>query len=246
VSVLIANGIQILLGGYDLTCDAKDLNLAPTGDVKDATTFCNNGWKSMVPGLKMFDFKAGAFWQANATTGLAVHDQAWADLGTVVPTTVIPDPAEDVAVFFQLIETEANEQFQIGELAKIDISGKSASGTGIIGGRVGAAKAARTTLGSGSVLNIPGGIAAPEQLYAAVHVFAVSGTTPTLDVTVKSASSGAFTSPTTRLTAPTLNSVGATWATPVAPVTSDAYWRVDWSIGGTTPSFTFAVAIGIA
>jgi hypothetical protein len=91
-----------------------------------------------------------------------------------------------------------------------------------------------------------GAVAAGQRVYAALHVIdPVSGTSPTLDVTLKSAALVGFGSPTTRLTftqatEPTSELLSA------AGAITDEFWRVDFSIGGTdTPTFPFIVVVGI-
>lgn len=98
------------------------------------------------------------------------------------------------------------------------------------------ASAARTATGTSGALDAPEGF----DLCLSVAVTAVSGTTPTLDLTVEWSSDG-----------------GTTW---YVADTSDAFtqftaaanrvkrftvkgseYRLRWTIGGTTPSFTFSV-----
>lgn len=69
-----------------------------------------------------------------------------------------------------------------------------------------------------------------------VVVTAVSGTTPTLVVNLQDASTsgGAYT---TEGSSASINAVGSyTFFVPI----SNLFYRASWTIGGTTPSFTFA------
>lgn len=100
--------------------------------------------------------------------------------------------------------------------------------------------AARGTSGSQNVAGT--GYHAAEALRAYLDVTAASGTTPTLDVKIEDSPDG-----------------GTTWFTvasfaqktgitrDVLNVVSKAFGdrlRVTWTIGGTTPSFTFSVRLG--
>jgi len=81
---------------------------------------------------------------------------------------------------------------------------------------------------------------ADEKVYAIMHVTSVSGTDPTLDVTIES------TGGTNRFTFAQATAVGAQYLTPVAGAIGDSTWRASWVIGGSdTPTFTFLVAIAI-
>lgn len=105
------------------------------------------------------------------------------------------------------------------------------------------AKAATFT---GTGVQIAGGVPSGKKLYAGLHVTAVSGVAPTLDVVLQSDDNAGFLSPTTRITFPTKSAVGAQFATPITgPITDDRF-RMVGTLGGTTPNFTvlgwFAVA----
>ena len=98
------------------------------------------------------------------------------------------------------------------------------------------ASAARTTTGNSGALDAPN----DARLVLAVAVTAASGTAPSLDVTVEWSMDGGA----TFCAADTADSM-AQLATAVNRVKSfsikgDSY-RVVWTIGGTTPSFTFTV-----
>ncbi len=74
---------------------------------------------------------------------------------------------------------------------------------------------------------------------------AASGTTPTLDVTIESDDGVGMGSPTTRINFAQATAIGAQWATPVAGAIADDWWRVAYTLGGASPSFTFICIIGI-
>ena len=82
------------------------------------------------------------------------------------------------------------------------------------------------------------GTGAPKGMRAQLNVSAVAGTLPTLDVTIQDSLDGGVTWNTigtfTQKTGVVRDVINIT--TPFAPLV-----RVAWVIGGTTPSFTFAV-----
>lgn len=107
-----------------------------------------------------------------------------------------------------------------------------------------AASAARTTTGAGSAVC---GFARYEKFAAELVVSAASGTTPTLDVLLEHSIDGG----TTWFTMATFTQKTAAGnelktEAEVEAATAETYGdclRVSWTIGGTTPSFTFYVKI---
>lgn len=98
------------------------------------------------------------------------------------------------------------------------------------------ASAARTTTGTSSALDAPEGF----DLVLSASVTAASGTTPTLDLSVEWSSDGG----TTWYTADpvdTFTQITAATARVKRFTVKGTEYRVRWTVGGTTPSFTFAV-----
>jgi hypothetical protein len=117
-------------------------------------------------------------------------------------------------------------------------------GSPLVRGYLVAPKAARTaSSNSGTALEL-GAVSATQRVYAALHIFTVSGTNPTIDVIVQSDDGLGFGTPTTRVTFAQAIAAGSEWQSAAGAIT-DTFWRVSWSIGGTDPSFTFAVVVGI-
>jgi len=99
------------------------------------------------------------------------------------------------------------------------------------------ASAARTTTADSGWLNCE----EFSSLVLTLDVTAASGTTPTLDVVVSTASSAAG--------ANTRAATGSPFAQRTAVAAErksftglDQYYRVAWTVGGTSPSFTFSVS----
>jgi hypothetical protein len=101
-----------------------------------------------------------------------------------------------------------------------------------------------TATGQGTARQL-GAVAEGQQLYAAMHVLSASGTNPTLEMAVQSATAQAFGTPTERLAFPKTIAPGGWWAVPVAGPITDQWWRVSYTVGGTNPSLAVVVIIGI-
>ncbi len=91
-----------------------------------------------------------------------------------------------------------------------------------------------------------GAVLATESIYSSLHVVAVSGTNPTLDVTVESDATTDFSgAETLRLTHPQLIAVGSNQQILAGAITDD-WWRLVITIGGTdTPTFTIFGSLAI-
>jgi hypothetical protein len=103
---------------------------------------------------------------------------------------------------------------------------------------------ARTSSGTGTGLNL-GAVATGKRMYAALHVLSVSGTTPSLTARVESSVDNTFASPTTRLTFTAAATVGGQVLRTDGTAITDTWWRIAWTISGTTPSFLFVGSLGI-
>lgn len=129
------------------------------------------------------------------------------------------------------------------------ISGQSSTGPVVRGVLLHPGSVARSTSSTGVARQL-GAAGATQRLYAALHVLSVSGSaTPTLTVKVQSDNAQGFGSSADQITFTNVTDVSAPdtrrqWAS-VAGAIADDWYRVLWTISGTTPSFLFAVTCGI-
>jgi hypothetical protein len=234
----------VYMAQFDISGAHNMVELPQSVDKKDATTF-GNTTRINAAGLYQVEAKGQGFTSSGTSeieTVLAAN-LAVAD----VPLSVMAQggAAADRAYFTKIL-TGSVQPFggQVGELDGFSWAASGAGGVPLVPGTVMAAKAARTSSStSGTALQL-GAVGAAQRIYAALHVFAASGTTPTLAVTVKSDNGVGFATPATQITFTTANAAGSQFSSAAGAIADD-YWRVDWTIGGTTPSFTFAVVIGI-
>ena len=95
------------------------------------------------------------------------------------------------------------------------------------------ASAARTATGTGTAFDV----GSAESLEAVLTVSAASGTTPTLDVSLETSIDGGTTWSTVGSFAQ--KTANGSEGKVFGPLGDKCRWK--WTIGGTTPSFTFAV-----
>ena len=67
----------------------------------------------------------------------------------------------------------------------------------------------------------------------------------TFTASVQSDDAVGFPSPTTRLTFAAATAIGAQQLTLDGPIPTDTFWRINWTIAGTTPSVTALITLGI-
>lgn len=70
--------------------------------------------------------------------------------------------------------------------------------------------------------------------------------TPTLTVAIESDDASGFASATTRLTFDAATAAGGQILRTDGTAITDTWYRANWTISGTSPSFLFALALGVA
>lgn len=89
-----------------------------------------------------------------------------------------------------------------------------------------------------------GAASSAQRIFAALHVTAFGGTSPTLDVILQSDVTG-FASPADRITFSQATGKTSEYLILDGPITDD-YWRISYTIGGTgSPNFAFMIVVGI-
>jgi len=168
-------------------------------------------------------------------------------IGTAdTPVMLSPTAAAENSRSFMFLanHSEYNPGATVGEMFSFGVRAEATSD--LIQSTVLHNNSARVSTADGTGRNL-GAVTAAQKLYASIHVFAASGTSPTLDVILESDAGDTWTgAETTRITFAQKSAISAEWATPVAGAISDTWWRIGWTIGGTdTPTFGFIVSVGI-
>lgn len=244
----VYKNVKIYRGGYDLSGYSNAAELAyefPEVPVPVFGNACQHG----IPGLPKLTWNLEGLASANATSTATYESDdilsARLGSGTDEPQSWCPQTGADgePAYFSETNLLNYSLAAPIGEAHAFSASGGSV-GTALVRGTI-MATGAKTSSSQGTARQL-GQVTAAQKLYAVLHVFAVSGTNPTLDVLVKSDDAEGFSSGSTRITFAQKTAIGSELATPVAGAITDDWWRIYWTVGGTnTPSFTFAVVVGI-
>ncbi|MEU0369106.1 hypothetical protein ABZ070_02380 [Streptomyces sp. NPDC006283] len=229
--------------GADLSGASNKIELTSEYEDKDATNYRSGGWKEVLAGLGSAEISGEGQWEAGDPS--KVDDASWSALGGLGPYTVCPNDSIVGALAYFTKGMRADLKFgeAVGEIAPW--AGAVKSSWPLVRGQIGHPPGtARTATGSGTALEL-GAVGAGHRLYAAVHVLSAAGTTPSLTVSIESDEDDTFASATTRLTFNAATAAGGQILRTDGTAITDTHYRVAWTVSGTTPSFMFAVSLGI-
>lgn len=242
---------RMFVGGADLTGYNNKIELDSTVEEKEATAFAPSGdvWKEVLGGIRSASLQASGQTAADDTVLGLPDDTNWGNLGAVVGHTVCPATAavSSLAWLSGFLKTSYTLGGAVGDVApwQGNASGAWPLVRGVVAHDPGTA---RTTTGTGTAIQIAvssPGVPSGKQLYAALHVLSVSGTTPSLTVAVQTDDNAGFTTPATALTFTAATAKGGQILRVAGPIT-DNYVRASWTISGTSPSFLFLLSVGVA
>lgn len=235
---------RLFAPGADLSGASNKIELSAEIEDKETTNYRSAGWKEVIGGLGSAEISAEGQWEAGDPS--KVDDQSWSTLGGVGPYTVCPTDSVvgALAYLVQGMRTDYKVGDAVGEIAPWSATVKSS--WPLVRGQIAHPPGtARTANGTGTVLNL-GTIPAGKRLYAALHVLSVAGTAaPAITVTIESDDAVGFASPVTRATFAAAGAPSGQALRTDGLAITDTHYRVAWSVTGTTPSFMFAVSLGI-
>ncbi|MFI6270733.1 hypothetical protein [Micromonospora zamorensis] len=239
-------GVRLFSGGVDLTSNTNKVELKAEIEEKDVTAFSVTSttevWNQVIGGLATTTADAEGQWEAGDAS--KVDDALWAARGGLGPLTICPAGATDGALAWLTKSLSGSYALggQVGDVAPWSASwaGSWPLSRGLVLHPPGTA---RTATGNGVVRQL-GAVTSGRALYVTVHVLSAAGTTPSLTVVVESDDNAGMSSAVTRATFTAATTAGGQSVQIVGPVTDD-WWRVRWTITGSTPSFLFVAAAGI-
>jgi hypothetical protein len=233
---------RIWMGAYEITASINAVRLAHGCEVRDPTVLGNNTRREAA-GMRLVSARVAGLYAVDGTD--EIDDILSDNLATAnTPISIGPQTGAlgEVGYTFQSLQAIYNWGGIVGDLPGYEMNA-SGRGTPLVRGTI-MHSGAETASGDETGYQV-GEVLAGETMYAALHVPAVSGTNPTLDLIIESDDNGGFTSAVTRMTFTQATDITSEWLIVAGPITDD-YWRASWVIGGTdTPTFTFAVVMGI-
>lgn len=230
---------RVFYGGREITGLLANTALNYGSDLQDATVL-GDGTRKKVPGLITADATVSGYWDGDMDADI------FTQMGGVAPEllsfTADTVAEGDTAFAFEVHQGAHNLGGPIGEIHPFSLETQSA-GPLIRGVNEGIGAKTVTGTSAGTQL---GTVAAGSSLYAALHVVAVAGAAPTLDVIIQSDDSGGFGTPTTQLTFTQATTLVTSQFLSVAGAIADDFFRAQWTITGGSPSYTIFVVIGIS
>lgn len=248
MAVQVLTDVRGYFGGLDATNQNTQVSLDGMVVDLDATTMGSGGWTATAGGLKSGKLSYSSWGADGETPGLtSINYEFWTDLvgGFSVPFTLIPTSgaAGSGCYIGKLLDTEVKRFDKVGALDPTELSGVT-DGPMVAATVLHPQGTARTVTGVGTGFQYAA-ITTGHSMVIVLHALSITGTTPTIAVTVQSATSNAFTAPTTRATfTGVTTTVGGQLLVVPGPIT-DTWWRVSYAIGGTSPSYLFACSAGI-
>jgi len=240
----VLKNVRLFSGGADLTTRNNRVEMNIEAESKDSTAFAPSGdvWHEELPGLKSSKVTGAGQWEAGDLS--MVDDHSFAGLGAVNALTLCPAGAADGALAYLTAYARASYQLggAVGDV--IPWSGEWNGNWGVARGLVAATPTPRTATGSGTVFQLPA-VAAGQFLVGTFHLNSLSGTTPSVSAILQSSAVVGMTSPTTRLTISSMNAIGGQVVRIAGPIT-DTFYRLNFTIAGTTPSLLFMSAAGVS
>lgn len=238
---VVLNDAKVWVAGFDLSGDLNALAVRYGVDAKDDTNF-GDTTQVHLAGRRQVRAELQGRYDAGAS---AIDKVLFDRIGTVdVPFSFNADggAAGEIAYTFKAMAATLNIGGEHGEVAPIECSavgtGELVRGTILFNGTA-------TTTGTGTAYGITGPDTG-QLARASLHVLAASGTAPTLDVVVESDTDSGFGSGVSRITFAQATGVTAEYKESASGIgTAEDNWRISYTIGGTSPSFTFVVVLGI-
>lgn len=231
------------IGGYDLSDHIVGMNLNLTSEELDTTTINSGGYRSRQGGLQDAQFSANGYYEAGANKPDALLG---ASTGSEHIITVMADSgAGDTSYFFKATQFEYTLLGAVGELTPFNISASQSADKPVKATQMNDDSATITASGNTTARQI-GAVSSTQSVYASIHVWSVAGTsTPTLTAKIQSDNGSGFSSPTDRITMTSATAITSEYKSLAGAITDD-YWRVNWTVSGSSPIFKAIVSIGIA
>jgi hypothetical protein len=238
---------RVFVSGADLSGWSNKISIGEKWEDKKTTNFKSGGAEELLGGLGSVSINGSGQWEAGDSG--KPDDTFWENRRVIEPWSVGPTNASDTApgnlmYLTSALRTSSKLFDAVGEVApwEADATGSKPL---VRGQSMHQSGTPRIAAGNGTAVDFSAGPTTGQRVYANLHVLSVSGTgTPTLTVSVQSDDNSGMTTPTLRGTFAAKTAIGGEALEIVSPG-NERYWRIVWTITGTTPSFLFLVTLGI-
>lgn len=239
----VLTNAKLFIGQYDYSGVSNKVALRVSHPALDKTVFSSYSARQIAAGLREMRFSG----EGLANYGNLLQDETlFGKIGGDEPFILGQTTGLDgepcflgrlAALDYQTMDAE------VGALVPFTIDGESAGSRVQRGTIMHDAATARTISGNGVARQL--GNATGKRVYASLHVISVSGTSPSLTVKIQSDNAVGMASPVDVITFGAKTAIASEFQD-IAGSSTDDFWRVNYTISGTTPSFTFVVAVAVA
>jgi len=239
----VLTSAKICLGQYQITTDLQSCDISLGVETVDDTVW-GDTTRTHAAGIETMEVSGSGFYASDGTS--AIDDILSSSLSAVnTPFTVAVPTGAEADRMYSFLSLQSEYGAISGSVGDIHPVAFKAVGSGYqFIGRVEKALGATTATfqSTGSQL---GALSATQSLFGVLHVVTVSGSSPTLDINVESDDNSGFSSATVRGAFTQATAATSQMLTPIAGAITDDYWRINATIGGSTPSFSMLCGIGI-
>lgn len=241
----ILRDCAIWFAGYDLTATADEVSIDSSFATVPVTTFGSSGNVVNVAGLEDASVSVMTFLDTTLTDAVFSNERGGlTDLLTAVafPTNGTPTAGDTCYAIRAQLKNDPI-MMKVGDAARINANFAASQSEGLMQGKVLAPSTAVTATGNGTAVQL-GAQSSTQTVYFGLHVLAVSGNR-TITAKLQSSSASNFASSTDRVTLSSINAIGSGFGSS-STATTDTWWRVAYTIGGSSGSLTFAAFAAIA
>jgi hypothetical protein len=239
VAITVLTSLVGALDGIKISDYATSVELGVDVDVVDVTTFGSGAFSASSAGLRSGIVTLGGLNDIDGLESVLAPLFGGSHVVTVAP---VGDTAGEIAgLHYGVVGAWRAFDVTVGQASTIDIPVSNVSGGRPLQGLV--TRSTATAVTSTATTTAVNCGAAPVGAWASFHVLAVSGTLPTITAQLQSSTSsgGSFTA--RGSASASRSAIGADWIT--GATTTDTWWRLSLTVGGTNPSFTVLAAIGV-
>lgn len=247
MAVATQTSCQIFLDEFRFATFATAVDQATVVTMKNATTFGSGGYSMFVAGLKMLNLNLTGL---NDYAALSLDEWLRGNVGTTQVVSIGPGieaTGSTVVITQGIPDVASNFDAQVGDIPAVKFAVKPV-GQVIAEGQVTQITSPTITAnGFSTPVNI-GNLGATQQASAAIHVISIAGTaTPTLTAQIQSSttSGGAYTN---RGSAGAgITAIGGQFLrTGVLGAVAEGFWRISWTVSGTSPIFGVFASLAIS
>lgn len=239
----ILRDVVIHYAGTDLTATANEVSLDSSYADLNVTTFGSSGNQERIAGLEDATASVMTFGDPGIAETVFANQTGAVELLTVTqfPTAGTATVGDRIYAMRGLL-TSTKQPLKVGDTSKLDATMPQARGEGLLAGQLLAPKATISATTNGTAVNL-GAQTAPAVAYFGVHVFSLTGDR-TITLKLQSATASGFSSPTDRVSLSAITAAGSGFGSSTT-ATTNAWWRVVATLGGTTGSVSFAAFAAI-